>query len=187
MIVILEGPMGSGKTISAVALAALEKQKSGKRILANIRLNEIDYQFFDTSDIVGMIRSENSDFHDCSIILDEGYVFVDSRNSQSGLNKLFSYMAMQSRMRGNDIYITTQHMDLVDKRLRRSCDVRGTCRYDRTKQICTVMLLDLRNGVRRRIKIHASDFFKFIPNEAVIMRENPMERILDNVNYNMVN
>ena len=184
MIVILEGPMGSGKTISAIALAAMEKAKSGKRILSNVHLKEIDHQFFDMNDFIRMVGVDNNDIHDCSIILDEAYAFIDARNSQSSLNKLLSYMVMQSRMRAVDMYITTQNIDLVDKRLRRSCDVRGICRYNRDRQTCTIMLTDLRSGVKRRVQINANDFFDYIPDESIIMRENPMERILENINYN---
>ena len=71
MIVVLEGKVGSGKTLAAVALATLENQKSGKRILSNIRLNEIPYQLFDTNDLLRMM-SNSDELSDCSIILDDG-------------------------------------------------------------------------------------------------------------------
>lgn len=185
MIVVLEGKVGSGKTLAAVALATLENQKSGKRILSNIRLNEIPYQLFDTNDLLRMM-SNSDELSDCSIILDDGYMYVDSRSSQTKLNRLFSYLIMQSRMRGVDIYITTDSMSFLDKRVRMSCDIKGLCKYNRDRHICSVILLDLRNGTKKRISFNANDFFSYIQNEERVMNENPIERITENINYRLL-
>jgi hypothetical protein len=56
-------------------------------------------------------------------------LLADSRTSQSKLNRLFTYFFAQTRKRGVDLYICTQHIDLIDKRLRRAADIRGTCSY----------------------------------------------------------
>jgi hypothetical protein len=73
------------------------------------------------------------ELHDCLIILDEAYIYLDSRSSASKMNKLFTYFISQTRKRDVDLYICTQHIDQVDKRLRRAATWRGTCTYNEEK------------------------------------------------------
>ena len=146
MIITLEGVQGSGKTLSAVAMCYKDKQR-GRNIFSNNHLSESfgNYTFFDVPfflERMGIEHGENA--HDTdyegnggegvalensTLLLDEAYIYLDSRTSGGKLNKLFTYFTVQTRKRGVDMYVCTHHIDVLDKRLRRAVDVRGTCRY----------------------------------------------------------
>lgn len=125
MIVTLEGVMGSGKSMFA-ATASYWEFSNGKQIISNMHLN-FPYTHLDTDYFVEHMG--DAQLQDSVIIFDEAYVYLDSRNSATKLNKLFTYFVVQTRKRGVDLYVCIHHIDTVDKRLRRAIDVRGTCRY----------------------------------------------------------
>jgi len=96
------------------------------RIYSNISLN-IPYVKFDAGYFVAHVNDHEMD--DCILLLDEAYLLMDSRSGQTKMNKLGSYFVAQTRKRDVDMYVCVQHVDLVDKRLRRAVDERGTCHY----------------------------------------------------------
>ena len=190
-----EGVMGSGKTLSACALAYLEHTR-GREVISNVHVNfpyrQLDTQFF----VDHMMDTELSD---CVMVLDEAYIYLDARTSASKLNKLFTYFIAQTRKRGVDLYVCIHHIDTVDKRLRRAIDVRGTCRYrkeipclkckgEKEVQIkkteeyepcdrcnaygisgtANVTFFDMRTGKRRKLKIHGPNFFPLYDTKEVI-------------------
>ena len=190
-----EGVMGSGKTLSATALAYLEYTR-GRDIISNVHVNfpyqQLDTQFF----VEHMLDTELSD---CVMILDEAYIYLDARTSASKLNKLFTYFIAQTRKRNVDLYVCIHHIDTVDKRLRRAIDVRGTCRYrkeipclkckgEKEVQIkkteeyeqcdrcngygiggtSNITFFDMRTGKRRKLKIHGPNFFPLYDTKVVI-------------------
>ncbi len=124
-IVTFEGVMGSGKTQSAVAFAKMEYD-NGKRIISNVNVT-FPHERLDTQYFVDHMADE--ELADCVMILDEAYIYLDSRSSSTKLNKLFTYFVAQTRKRGVDLYLCVHHIDTVDKRLRRAIDVRATCRF----------------------------------------------------------
>jgi len=133
MLTSLEGVMGSGKTLTAVALAYTEFEQNQKRVISNDHLN-FPYQFFDIQFFLDTLQGQ--ELSNCVIILDEAYIYLDSRTTAGKLNKLFTYFIVQTRKRGVDMFFCTQHIDIIEKRVRRACDVRGTCRY-RGEDPCT--------------------------------------------------
>ena len=179
MLVTLEGVMGSGKSLTATTLAKLDFDR-GREIISNN-----DYKFkstkFDTAYFVEHMTDEQ--MQDVTFVLDEGYLYLDSRSSAAKLTKLFTYFIAQTRKRNVDMYICIHHIDTIDKRLRRAIDVRGTCRYrkedpcskckgettdPKTGSICngygvtgyvTVSFFDMRTGKRSRIKIHGPTYW----------------------------
>ena len=192
-----EGVMGSGKTLSACALAYLEYTR-GRDVISNVHVNfpytQLDTQFF----VEHMLDQELSD---CVMLLDEAYIYLDARTSASKLNKLFTYFIAQTRKRNVDLYVCIHHIDTVDKRLRRAIDVRGTCRYrkeipcqkcqgekevlikksnppefescDRCNGygisgLANITFFDMRTGKRRKIKIHGPNFFPLYDTREVI-------------------
>ena len=190
-----EGVMGSGKTLSACALAYLEHTR-GREIISNVHVNfpfrQLDTQFF-------VDHMMDTELTDCVMILDEAYIYLDARTSASKLNKLFTYFIAQTRKRGVDLYVCIHHIDTLDKRLRRAIDVRGTCRYrkeipcmkckgEKEVQIkkteeyeacdrcngygvsgtANITFFDMRTGKRRKLKIHAPNFFSLYDTREVI-------------------
>jgi hypothetical protein len=106
----------------------MDKQR-GRRILSNNHLSPTfgEYTFFDAKYFVEHLQ--DVELEQSSLLLDEAYIYMDARTGQGKLNKLFTYFTVQTRKRGVDMYVCTHHIDVLDKRLRRAVDVRGTCRY----------------------------------------------------------
>jgi len=126
MIVSFEGLMGSGKSLTSTALAHSEYELNHRKVISNNHLN-FPYTFFDLKYFLDHLEDE--ELNDCVLLLDESYLYLDGRTSSTKLNKLFTYFVVQTRKRGVDMYICIHHIDMIDKRLRRSINVRGTCRY----------------------------------------------------------
>jgi len=118
---------GQGKTTAAVGLAVEESNLTGKLIYSNDHLNHPNYRHFDIAVFVEKVVGE--ELEDMILLTDEMYQMADSRSSQTKLNKLWTYFAVQTRKRGVDMYICTHHLDHIDLRLRRAADIRGSCRF----------------------------------------------------------
>jgi len=145
-----------------------EAYRESKTVYSNNHLNfpykQFDPQFF-------LEHIEDNELEDCILLLDEAYLYLDSRSTATKMNKLFTYFVAQTRKRGVDLYICTHHIDVLDKRLRRALDVRGTCRYNkgpmeedkvvskRRYNWVRVTFRDLRTGGERRIRMYGPVFF----------------------------
>ncbi len=128
MITTFEGVMGSGKTLSAIALACSEHYQNGKKIISNIHLG-FPYQRFDMQYFIEHLQ--DNVLNNCITVLDEAQQFLDARRSGGRANILWTYYTVQTRKRGVDLYACFHHIDVMDKRFRRQVDVRGTCRYEK--------------------------------------------------------
>lgn len=128
MITTFEGVMGSGKTITAVALAACEHYQNGRKIISNIHLafpyTRFDMQYF-------MDHLQDTQLNNCVTVLDEAFQYMDARRSGGRANLLWTYYTVQTRKRGVDLYACFHHYDVMDKRFRRQIDIRGTCSYSK--------------------------------------------------------
>ncbi len=131
MIVTFEGNMGSGKTTAAVAFAYEEHDVNKLKVISNTFLN-FTYTQFSLEWFIEHLADH--EMEDCILFLDEMYQIADSRSSGSKLNKLFTYFMVQTRKRNVDVYFCTHYLDHVDLRLRRSADIRNSCRY--VERVC---------------------------------------------------
>jgi hypothetical protein len=148
VIISLEGVQGSGKSLTATACLYTDWALERKKVFSNnhfkfpekgpvfnyegefLGYNYEDLEppvYFDVQYFMDHIR--DTALMDASILLDEGYIYLDSRTSSGKLNKLFGYFVVTCRKRGVDLYVCTHHIANVDKRLRHAVDIRGTCRY----------------------------------------------------------
>ncbi len=181
MLVSFEGKVGQGKTLSATTFAILDWLEADRKIVANynIWLDRINYEFNDQGEIIGernVKQPKEGDFvkfdyeffvdamenntilYDTTVVLDEAYLFADARMSQSGFNKLLSYFVLQTRKRDVDLYLTTQQFENIDRRLRQNTDIRVLARYNKATKVVTCRFVDLRSGLRRRIKIYGPEY-----------------------------
>ena len=115
------GNIGSGKTLFITALGYME-WKRGMNIYANYNLS-FDFTPVNLNKEIEVKENKNNLF-----LLDEIWLSMDSRKSQSNGNALFTKAILQSRKWGgklveNNIFYTTQSFTQVDKRTRRITSV----------------------------------------------------------------
>jgi len=84
-------------------------------VVANFHLNG-PYTEFEMAPFL------KSTYHDCLILLDEAYVYLESRTSMRQSNRLMSYVLFQSRKKNVSIYLTVQLASSVDVRFRSLAD-----------------------------------------------------------------
>ena len=70
------------------------------------------------------------DFEDSIIFFDEAYQFMDSRNSNSKMNKLFTDFVSMIRHYRSAAVVTSPTADMLDKRVRNQIVRTGTARKD---------------------------------------------------------
>ena len=117
MLVIILGAKGSGKTLFATTRAL----KSIREVYANYRIDIKNYNHLEVMDLVDINNSVD-------IMIDEAYVWLESRISGFFLNRFLSYMLWQSRKRDIDMYLTAQKFRALDLRFREECDVIVKCK-----------------------------------------------------------
>jgi len=130
MIVIIEGPMGTGKSN---LMNKLIRERSRETDDQEIILCESeDVKTTKTIKRVGgedLIKMTSDDFCDKIVGINEKILYAeDSRHSAIAINKLFCDMIASSANRNADFYICTTSFDCLDKRIRRATDYRILCK-----------------------------------------------------------
>lgn len=128
MIYLFEGELGCGKSTVAAALCYRDYKKEGRRIISTAHLN-FPFEKFTLEDFVGIMAEEGTPLENCSIWFDEAQQLIDSRDSATKQNKLFTYFFAQARKRRVDVYICTHSIDNLDKRVRRLIQWRGRVHF----------------------------------------------------------
>lgn len=111
--------MGSGKTLYATwyALRFFVERRLYERAFANYHIISPDperqVELLDKEAFKGLAHLSNA-----LVIIDEAYLWLDSRRSSSKSNIDVSYLVLQSRKRGFDILYLAQVRSSVDLRLR---------------------------------------------------------------------
>lgn len=119
---LVTGKMRDGKTAFLTYLLLLAKQDKGYRVYTNYGVD-----FSDGLIDVKAIVSNVEEYSESAIGIDEGYMYVDSRNFARPENKFFSYLNLQSAKRKIDILITCHQLGLVDLRIRDNFDYIYKC------------------------------------------------------------
>ena len=112
------GNLGSGKTLLASILAYAFKNKD-YNIYANYNLKIKDH-YIDLSDpenFINVFKKINNKEKNL-MVLDELYIFMDSRTSASIRNRIYDMIVLQSRKLNLNIIHTEQDPKAVDLRLR---------------------------------------------------------------------
>lgn len=123
MVDLITGHLGMGKSLLAVIIAKTACD-SGTRVICNFSTTFAEQYEYKT-----FLRGG---YHDCMIIIDEVYQYVDSRSSMSDINQFFSYILFQSRKLRIELIIIAQEINTVDIRYRLLLDNIITC-YKTTK------------------------------------------------------
>lgn len=162
------GNIGSGKTLSMVK-KAYEEFLKGKTIYSNIHLN-FDYIPYTIDDLESWAKGEKI-LSNIVLLMDEAHIYLDSRSSMRKRNKFVTYLMLQTRKLGCDVYFTTQFFDQIDKRLRNLTTAIVEC-YTKTttvpfnsseKIVKTLNIVHLRKTggiVTRKYTFQSNNIFK---------------------------
>lgn len=112
MLIVVYGGLGSGKTLLLTTIAKYTK----KKVVANFHLNT-PYEEFSLSSFV------NAEYENCILLLDEAYVYLESRLAMSKVNRASSYILFQSRKKNVELYLTVQMIGTLDVRFRNLTDL----------------------------------------------------------------
>ena len=115
MIIGIIGGMGSGKTLVMTKLLN-DEHKEKKLIYTNYDLN-FPHKIISQDDILNYSDSKTELFR-CAIGLDEIYLYIDSRQSGTKRNRIYSYFMLQTNKRDVNLYYTAQNWHTVEKRFR---------------------------------------------------------------------
>lgn len=124
MIGIFLGEQNSGKTLS-MTYFAYTYFKRGYKIYSNYNLN-FPHEKISKKLIVDYVKQKEQ--LDKSIFLiDEIYLFLDSRSFGNATSKILSYFLLQTSKRGVNLFGTAQYFNTVDKRFRENCNFMVFC------------------------------------------------------------
>ncbi len=148
MLIAIEGDMGKGKTLTAVAYAVREHLASGRKIFSTTPLFNaydcscgmrhredvvceegtkgtlyvLDHEYIDLQRFYELINHNPSELDGGLLLLDESYLFMDARMSGSKLNRMLNTFTFQTRKRQVDLFLTTHRLQRIDRRIRESID-----------------------------------------------------------------
>jgi len=118
---IITGKMGSGKTL----LATMMHYNSNVPIHSNFPIKSEMYRPLTISELLEPSGAG-------VVILDEAYLYIESRTSGKGTNRLWSRILFQSRKDDRDIVIIAQLLSSVDLRFRSMAEYIILCQREPT-------------------------------------------------------
>ena len=158
------GKQGSGKTLSLVREVLIDSLK-GMVVYSNIDLIGIEYKPLKLDWFYGYLL-KGAELNDVVVIIDELQLYADSRSHKDKKNKVLGYFSLQTRKRNVKLYITTQYIQNIDKRLR-TCLMDDTivmCKgiKNKKKELIAVIQTILRDGkTKKRTLRNPKKFFKY--------------------------
>jgi hypothetical protein len=124
MIVAICGGMGSGKTLT-MSYMAYQEFKEHVQIYSNYGLKL--RKGIITKKLLLEYVTGDTQLKDCCLCIDEMQTLLDCRDFGKKDNKLISYLILQTRKKGVNLYYTTQQFYNVEVRLRRNTDIIINC------------------------------------------------------------
>ena len=108
-------------------------------------------------------------FSDASFILDEGQKFLDSRTSTSKINRIMNQMVGDFRKQRLDIYVTTHHRTMIDKRFRRYVTHLLDPQVYEEEDLCVVSSHEVGTGKAMRFEFQISTVAPFYRTEEKVV------------------
>lgn len=120
------GTQNSGKTLSMV-FNAYRYHKQGYKIYSNFNLSFKHTKL--TKELIESFVTAKRQFNKTIFLIDEIYLFMDSRNFGSKRQKMLGYFILQTSKRGCNLYGTAQFFNTIEKRFREN--INFTCHCQR--------------------------------------------------------
>ena len=124
MLTLIIGTLGSGKTLLATITACHTFNKTN--IFSNYELRLPNYIPLEPETL--MAKDTEG-----LIIMDEAYVWLESRTSGNKANRYLSYILYQSRKKGFNFILTVQNISSLDRRYREQADKIILCNNNKKK------------------------------------------------------
>lgn len=121
VVAIITGLKGDGKTTLST-MFAYNAFKGGRPVYSNYGL-----LFAHTALYVDKVKKELERLQDAMLVVDEAYLYVDSRNFSSKGNKAVGYLVLQTRKKGVDLILNLMQKSLGDLRIRENSDYIYNC------------------------------------------------------------
>ena len=115
----MTGSVGSGKTLFATAAVLMDKDRP---IYANYKIKSDNYRELLPETLL------NAEMTGSNVVIDEAYIWLESRLSGKPMNLYLSYILFQSRKRNMDMYLTDQILGTIDLRFRELTDYEVKCK-----------------------------------------------------------
>jgi hypothetical protein len=125
---VIFGDIGTGKTLLATIMALFDTRK----VLANYEIKSERWSMLEPQML-------NDISEPTLVIIDEAYVWLESRMSGGAINRYLSYCLFQSRKRQVDFVLTAQLLSTLDLRFKNMADVYILCDKNRNGFVFTVM------------------------------------------------
>lgn len=104
---------------------AYEYQKKGYNIYSNLKLN-FPYTPL-TQELLFEYTKGQKQFNKAIFLIDEIYLFMDSRSAGSNKVKMYTYFILQTSKRNVNLFGSLQYYGSVDKRFRENCNFQCFC------------------------------------------------------------
>lgn len=153
VVAIITGLKGDGKTTLST-MFAYNAHKDGRRVYSNYGLS-FDYEPLHVNEL----RDDPDALMDAIVVVDEAYLYVDSRNAMSPGNKAIGYLTLQTRKRGVDLILNLLQKGLGDLRLRENADYIYDCEAMRVRNMRLVRatIEDIENQLVDIIRVYRAD------------------------------
>lgn len=172
------GEKRSGKTLTMIAETYEFLQLYPKtKVYANLHLNKKyfpTFQHIEKKDIEDFYEKKE-EMKNCIFLIDEGHIFLDSRNFMQKGNLKMSYLFGQMGKRGNILKLTTHFPNLIDYRARLYAE--------RYIYIQKGLLVD---GINWKPILNNNRFLTDEENENLIIKGTPIIRKLINYEFQSI-
>lgn len=125
------GELGAGKTLADVSLAFKNWYTRRRVVFSNLHLYQIPYQFIQGIDQLNLCREG-------FVAVDELWSICDARMSTSTKNKITADILLRSRKRELIYCVTSQLLELLDRRVRKVLDFTAYPILNRNETVCKI-------------------------------------------------
>ena len=170
------GELGNGKTLTMTALGYYFKNK-GYDVYSNYYTTFSKLLPMEVEDFINFFENINENVKNLFLI-DEIYVFIDSRVSASVMNRAYASIMLQTRKKSTNIIYTAQDPYSVEKRLRIITNYYFYPKLDKEKDKIYVMISDMSFEPIRVITINnASKFYGMYNTKQIIKSEDLYDKV----------
>lgn len=158
-IICFTGPMGSGKTLAAVAYLVANKPK---KLYSNIPLKSLH------SKPLNLNKISTNYYKNCTIFIDMAEFYLDCRTTNSINSRLLLYLLVQSRHLNLEVVLTCQSVQYLDLRVRRmlATEIKTLMKLGNTH--VNLRVRDYKTGAISQFSIKATPYFSLYNTNFII-------------------